>query len=136
MFNTGGLPNNNNAHPSVLNLQPRILQPQLQLPRQLNPYTQSVRIPQKLLTAKRTHRPDLHLRTAPMMPILASVQQQGPALNNPDANPRSAAQNEVLIKWYQDKLHTLAPLYTVYGPSPNDTAVTSQVLRIRTYADV
>ncbi|KDN38940.1 hypothetical protein K437DRAFT_239804 [Tilletiaria anomala UBC 951] len=52
----------------------------------------------------------------------AQVQADSNQTSNPDANPRSAAHNEQLLKWYTDKLHALSPAYHVYGPESTQQA--------------
>ncbi len=64
----------------------------------------------------------------------ANVQAEASSVaSNPDVNPRSAAQNEQLLKWYDEKLQALAPVYDVYTSSATSSAsaeAKEQLLRL------
>ena len=47
--------------------------------------------------------------------------------SNPDANPRSAAHNESLLKWYEGKIAESKALYDVYGPKPTEAAISAHI---------
>lgn len=57
----------------------------------------------------------------------SEIMAQSDQLSNPDANPRSTAQNEALLKMYSEKLQQLQPLCLTYGPSANTPAIALHV---------
>jgi glutathione S-transferase len=63
----------------------------------------------------------------------SEIMAQSDQLSNPDANPRSTAQNEALLKLYSEKLQQMQPLVLTYGPSANTpaTALHIQLTRSR-----